>query len=111
MHSTFNTLIAATRDRELTRASRGGHMHRRPTRAQRIVLRLAVPADAPAVAQIAALDSKPQPDAPTLLAEVDGQLVAAAPVAGGRAVADPFEPTAHLVALLERHARTLRRAA
>lgn len=110
MHSTFNTLIAANRERELARASRGGRTHRRVGKPQRIVLRFAAPADAPAVAQIAALDSQPEPGAPTLLAEVDGQLVAAAPLAGGRAVADPFEPTANVVAVLEEHARALRAA-
>ena len=61
--------------------------------------------------QIAALDSQPQPEKPTLLAEVDGHIVAAAPLAGGRSVADPFELIADVVELLESHARTLRHAA
>ena len=51
------------------------------------------------------------PASPSLLAEVDGEIVAAAPIDGGKAVADPFRPTADVVVLLERRARQLRRAA
>ena len=39
-----------------------------------------------------------------LVAEIDGEIVAAVPFDGGRAIADPFRPTAELVELL--HART-----
>jgi hypothetical protein len=35
-----------------------------------------------------------------MLAEVDGRLVAALSERTGEAVADPFEPTAHLVEML-----------
>ena len=32
-----------------------------------------------------------------LVAEVDGEIVAAVPIDGGRAIADPFRPTADVV--------------
>ena len=35
------------------------------------------------------------------MAEADSRLLAALPLGSGRAIADPFEPTAELVALLE----------
>jgi hypothetical protein len=35
-----------------------------------------------------------------LVAELDGEIVAAVPFEGGRAIADPFRPTAELVELL-----------
>ena len=35
-----------------------------------------------------------------LVAEVDERIVAAVPLAGGRAIADPFRPTADIVELL-----------
>jgi hypothetical protein len=112
MHITFNSLIAAGREQELARASRRGHLARRPQRrSRRIELRFAAPADGEAISRLAALDSKPKPDRPTLLAEIDGELVAAAPLTGGPAIADPFTPTRDVVELLERHARTLRHAA
>lgn len=69
--------------------------------AARITIRPAVPADAPAVARVAALDSRRPPAGDLLVAEVGGTVVAALPVAGGQPVADPFRPTADVVALLE----------
>ena len=42
-----------------------------------------------------------------LVAESDGRLLAAVPFDGGRAIADPFEPTAEAVALLELRARQI----
>ena len=112
MHLTLNSLIAATREQELTRAARTGQLHRSPGRSgARIELRYAAPSDSPAITRIAALDSKPQPGRPTLVAEVDGEIVAAAPAASGPAVADPFTPTQDVVELLQSHARMLRHAA
>ena len=39
-----------------------------------------------------------------LVAELDGEIVAAVPFEGGRAIADPFLPTAELVELLRTRA-------
>ena len=73
-----------------------------------VTVRLAEGHDALALRRLAALDSADVPRAPTLLAEVDGQAVAALPVLGGRAIADPFSRTAALVAMLELRAMQLR---
>lgn len=57
---------------------------------------------------LAALDSAPLPAEPLLIAESEGRMVAAVPLDGGAPVADPFEPTAEIVALLELRARQIR---
>jgi hypothetical protein len=55
--------------------------------------------------RLATLDSAPAaPAAPLLLAEVDGELRAALSLSEGTTVADPFYPSAELVALLRAHA-------
>jgi hypothetical protein len=69
-----------------------------------VTLRAARPDDASDVARLAALDSRRVPAGPLLLAEEDGVLRAAIAVRTGGTIADPFAPTAHLVALLRRHA-------
>jgi hypothetical protein len=50
--------------------------------------------------RLALLDDRRVPAQPVMLAEVDGKLVAALSERTGEAVADPFEPTAHLVEML-----------
>ena len=66
--------------------------------------------DAPALARLAALDSAAPLRGEVLVAEVDGVLRAALSPAEGRAIADPFEPTAELVALLRLRAEQAARA-
>ena len=51
--------------------------------------------------RLAALDSASPPRGPALIAEADSRMLAALPLGSGRPIADPFEPTAELVALLE----------
>ena len=73
-----------------------------------LTIRMAVPADAEALRRLAQLDSAPTPaPAPMLIAEVAGELRAAVPLYGGREIADPFHPTAELVALLAERTRQL----
>ena len=73
-----------------------------------VVIRLAVAQDAPALERLALMDSAPRPLAGTVVvAEVDGELLAARSVEDGRAVADPFRRTAHLTALLATRAQLL----
>jgi hypothetical protein len=78
-------------------------------------IRMAVSADATALRRLAQLDSAPPPEPVRMLvAEVGGELRAALPLDGGRAIADPFRRTAQLVAILGERARQLappRRAA
>ena len=69
-----------------------------------VVLRRSTSQDAAALARLAQLDGAPRPVGAVLVAELDGEIVAAVPVEGGRAIADPFRPTAELVALLNTRA-------
>lgn len=78
-----------------------------PTSA-RITVRVADDGDASALVRLAALDSAPVPDRPTLVAEIDGEPVAALPLNAGRAVADPFRRTSAAVEMLELRAAQLR---
>jgi hypothetical protein len=70
----------------------------------RIVLRRAGPQDSRALTELAELDGAPRPTGDHLVAEVDGRVVAALPLGGERAIADPFEWTADLVELLRERA-------
>src|SRR4051794_6414651 len=72
-----------------------------------IIIRTSETADLPALARLAALDSAAPIAGRALVAEVDGSMRAAVPLGLGRAVADPFAETAHVVELLEAHARAL----
>ena len=72
-----------------------------------ILIRSSNEHDAPALARLAGLDSAPVPAGRTLVAEVDGRMLAALPLDGGRAIADPFARTAHLLELLGAHAAAL----
>jgi hypothetical protein len=75
-----------------------------------ISIRRAVPADESQLARLAALDSARPPRGPALVAEADSRMLAALPLGSGRPIADPFEPTAEAVALLQLRAEQLRRA-
>jgi hypothetical protein len=56
------------------------------------VIREAQAADDAALRRLAALDSSRVPAGRILVADVDGELVAAVSLAGGPAIADPFRP-------------------
>ncbi len=73
-------------------------------------IRSAHRSDERALWRLAALDSAPVPSGEVLVAEEDGELVAALPVMGGAAIADPFRLTAEAVAMLELRATQLRDA-
>lgn len=81
-----------------------------PARADisRIALRLCRVGDDAELARLAALEGVDVPAGRFVLAEVDGRLVAALPLAGGEFLADPFVATAHLRRLLELRASQLR---
>jgi hypothetical protein len=74
---------------------------------QPITLRLARDEDAERIERLAVLDSAVPPAEPVLLAEVDGDLLAAVSLSDQTLVADPFRPTAELVALLRARAEQL----
>jgi hypothetical protein len=71
-------------------------------------LRLCRVGDDPDLERLAALDGQPLPFGRFVVAVVDGRLVAALPLGGGRLLADPFVPTAHLLGLLELRADQIR---
>jgi hypothetical protein len=58
--------------------------------------------------RLAALDSRRVPSGRMLLGELDGELVAAVPLGGGPAIADPFKSTSAFVSLLGLRAAQLR---
>jgi hypothetical protein len=65
--------------------------------------------DMPALQRLAVLDSRTLPGGRFLLAEVRGELIAAAPLdAEGAPLCDPFWPTAHIRDFLDLQVRGLR---
>lgn len=73
-----------------------------------LTVRPARDTDGPALERLAGLDSSTPPRGPALVAESDARILAALPLGSGRAIADPFEPTAAMVALLELRREQLR---
>ena len=73
-----------------------------PTVDSSVLIRAARGSDAGVLEALARLDSQTPLAGDVLLAEEDGIVVAA--LAGDRVVADPFRPTADVVALLRIHA-------
>ena len=72
-----------------------------------VTIRPAYADDEPGLWRLAALDSAAVPRGQLIVAEIDGTLRAAVSVDDLRAIADPFHPTADLVALLRDHIRRL----
>ena len=72
-----------------------------------VAIRAARGSDGPALARLASLDSKRPLAGPVLVAERDGELVAALSPETGAHIADPFAPTAELVTLLRTAAAAL----
>lgn len=70
------------------------------TTAPSVLIRAARGSDGPALRRLAALDSSVVPAGALLVAEADGELVAARAITSGAVIADPFRPSADVVALL-----------
>lgn len=66
-----------------------------------VSIRRSSAADGEALARLAQLDGAAPPRGDYLLAEEDGTLRAAVPLAGGPSIADPFQRTAELLAMLD----------
>ena len=79
-------------------------LHSDPT----VVIRAARGSDGHALERLARLDSQRPLTGPVLLAEQDGELIAA--LGAGRAIADPFRPTADVIELLRLRAGGARRS-
>jgi hypothetical protein len=73
-----------------------------------LTVRAATQRDTDAVRLLAALEGVQMPTGPVLVAQVGDDVRAALPLDGGSALADPFQPSAHIVELLEFRARQLR---
>ena len=75
-----------------------------------IALRLCRVHDTEALERLAQLEGRLLPAGSFVVAEMGGTVVAALPLEGGAALADPFRFTAHLLPLLELRAEQLRNA-
>jgi hypothetical protein len=111
MHPEIMKIMAAEHvkvlQRDATRYVRT--MQRRPAPDTRDVeLRLCRVGDDPELERLAELEGRALPAGRLVIAAVRGRIVAALPIAGGCALADPFTRTAHLVPLLELRAAQLR---
>jgi len=71
------------------------------TTAPSVLIRAARGSDGAALERLAALDSAEVPAGSLLVAESAGRVVAAIASSTGEAIADPFLPTADVIALLE----------
>src|SRR4051794_13320830 len=74
------------------------------TAAQPITIRRATPADLRALDRLARLDSQRLTPGPHLVALADDRILASVDLHDGRVVADPFEFTQDVLALLQEHA-------
>jgi hypothetical protein len=72
-----------------------------------VALRLCSVQDDEALERLALLEGRPSPRGRYVLAEVDGQVVAALPLGGGEPLCDPFRRTAHVLPLLRLRASQL----
>ena len=72
------------------------------------VLRLATDADAPTLSRLADLDGKEPLEGSVLIGELHGEPVAALSLRADRTIADPFKPTANLLATMRRRAYGMR---
>ena len=85
-------------------ANRDSHRNSGP---DSVTIRSACAEDEAALRRLADLDSTRVPDGPVLMAEVDGESVAAISVLSSESFADPFTPTLELRRLLELRASQL----
>lgn len=78
-----------------------------PVRDQPVALRLCRVHDDEALLRLADLEGRRLPAGSFVVAEVNGTIVAALPLAGGAPLADPFRPTSQLIPLLRLRADQL----
>ena len=115
MHPMMHVMVAETLVRERqrrfeSRMRSAQHVAERrgaAAPAVSVLLRLSTVHDGGALARLSQLEGRPTPASRHVVAEVDGSIVAAFPLAGGSPLADPFRPTAELLPLLELRATQL----
>jgi hypothetical protein len=93
----------------MTRSSLPGSA-RAPRPDRSVTIRRATWADARAIERVAQLDSRRAPEGDVLVAEVDGEVIAAKQLGARETIADPFRPTESVVRLLEIRAEQMRAA-
>jgi hypothetical protein len=76
-----------------------------------IVIRYARPTDGPALARLEGLSGRSLGETTILVAEADGELIAASPAEGGEVVTDPFRVALDVAELLRLRSTQLRTAA
>ena len=76
-----------------------------------VTIRRAQAGDEAALAKLAALDSHPRLSGAVLVAEVQGEIWAAAEIDGAWVLADPFRPSGELALMVAHRAGELRMAA
>jgi hypothetical protein len=111
MHPYLIYTIAATRQLEMleeARIRRLADEARRPARGPQVTVRFARDTDALALDRLAVLSERPVPEGTLLVASVHGEVIAAAAVEGGPAIADPFRRTADAVAQICSLAKSIR---
>ena len=110
-HPAFHEAFLADRARQLELDTRRARLaappewHRRQD--ERVALRLCTVHDNVALEALATLEGRRLPHGAFVVSEVDGVLIAAQPLAGGPALADPFRNTAGVVHLLRLRALQL----
>lgn len=72
-----------------------------------VAIRLAQPEDEQAIRRVAALDDRKVPSGRVLVAEADGEVIAALSVTDGDSAADPFRWTSDVMALMEMRAEQI----
>jgi hypothetical protein len=111
-HPQFRIDTLHERSRELAnRIERTRLLADEPTREEvadeTVSLRLCRVSDDPILERLAAFEGRRAPQDRHLIAEVDGEAVAALSLASGEILADPFRPTAYLLPLMRRRAAQL----
>ena len=82
-------------------------MHNKMSTTAPIAIRRSAPGDGDRIRLLARLDDRRIPAGPCLVAEIEGDMVAALSLVTGSAVSDPFRATADAVALLQLRAAQL----
>ena len=112
MHPYVMHTIAATRQLELLEEAHRRRLvqaARRPAPDPDVTVRFARDTDALALDRLAVLSERPVPEGTLLVASVHGEVIAAAAVEGGQAIADPFRRTVDAVSQIRSRAKLLRR--
>jgi len=110
MHPEFSKFVVADHVEVLRRDARArrGTPNRPVADTRDVELRLCRVSDDPQLEALAVLEGRPLPYGRLVVAAVRGCIVAAAPLAGGYTLRDPFARTEHIVKLLEVRVEQLR---